>query len=117
MIPDVTPNGVFYLPPTGWLTSFYNPPILKSNKVIWKFNKVRITRWTKIRWDYLIDYGIGNNETYVFLKTKGDDNHCFCISAFRKTDDYTKMQVRMTVLKVVLTNDKGDGKTIYQRKG
>ena len=26
MIPDVTPNGVFYLPPTGWLTSFYNPP-------------------------------------------------------------------------------------------
>ncbi|OTA76841.1 hypothetical protein BHL80_08320 [Limosilactobacillus reuteri] len=27
MIPDVTPNGVFYLPPTGWLTSFYNPPI------------------------------------------------------------------------------------------
>ena len=28
MIPDVTPNGVFYLPPTGWLTSFYNPPLL-----------------------------------------------------------------------------------------
>ena len=27
MIPDVTPNGVFYLPPTGWLTSFYNPPL------------------------------------------------------------------------------------------
>jgi 2,5-diketo-D-gluconate reductase A len=26
MIPDVTPNGVFYLPPTGWLTSFYNLP-------------------------------------------------------------------------------------------
>jgi hypothetical protein len=26
MIPDVTPSGVFYLPPTGWLTSFYNPP-------------------------------------------------------------------------------------------
>ena len=30
MIPDVTPNGVFYLPPTGWLTSFYNPPIPDS---------------------------------------------------------------------------------------
>src|SRR5699024_1667583 len=28
MIPDVTPNGVFYLLPTGWLTSFYNPPII-----------------------------------------------------------------------------------------
>ena len=28
MIPDVTPNGVFYLPPTGWLTSFYNLPFL-----------------------------------------------------------------------------------------
>lgn len=28
MIPDVTPNGVFYLPPTGWLTSFYNPPFI-----------------------------------------------------------------------------------------
>ena len=28
MIPDVTPNGVFYLPPTGWLTSFYNPPLV-----------------------------------------------------------------------------------------
>ncbi|MCC4472578.1 hypothetical protein LMB88_02830, partial [Limosilactobacillus reuteri] len=27
MIPDVTPNGVFYLPPTGWLTSFYNLPL------------------------------------------------------------------------------------------
>ena len=26
MIPDVTPTGVFYLPSTGWLTSFYNPP-------------------------------------------------------------------------------------------
>ncbi|MBU5983659.1 hypothetical protein KQ226_10880, partial [Limosilactobacillus reuteri] len=32
MIPDVTPNGVFYLPPTGWLTSFYNPP---PPKFIW----------------------------------------------------------------------------------
>ena len=32
MIPDVTPNGVFYLPPTGWLTSFYNPP--KRNLMI-----------------------------------------------------------------------------------
>ena len=30
MIPDVTPNGVFYLPPTGWLTSFYNPPFKKK---------------------------------------------------------------------------------------
>ncbi|PEH07186.1 hypothetical protein CP354_10515 [Lactobacillus sp. UMNPBX3] len=30
MIPDVTPNGVFYLPPTGWLTSFYNPPFYFS---------------------------------------------------------------------------------------
>ena len=37
MIPDVTPNGVFYLPPTGWLTSFYNPPfylILEDHKII-----------------------------------------------------------------------------------
>ncbi|PUH32867.1 hypothetical protein DB324_10010 [Limosilactobacillus reuteri] len=41
MIPDVTPNGVFYLPPTGWLTSFYNPPFylyliigeLNTNKI------------------------------------------------------------------------------------
>ncbi|MCC4404662.1 hypothetical protein LMB75_00770, partial [Limosilactobacillus reuteri] len=32
MIPDVTPNGVFYLPPTGWLTSFYNPPNIKQLK-------------------------------------------------------------------------------------
>lgn len=32
MIPDVTPNGVFYLPPTGWLTSFYNPPSKSNNK-------------------------------------------------------------------------------------
>ena len=30
MIPDVTPNGVFYLPPTGWLTSFYNPASLRN---------------------------------------------------------------------------------------
>ena len=110
-------------------SSFYNdmkerlkilsefPDILKSNKIVWKFNKVRISRWTKIPWDYLIDYGIGDNETYVFLRAKGNSNHCFCISAFRKTKDYTRMQVRMTVLKVVLTNDTGDGKTIYQRKG
>ena len=34
MIPDVTPNGVFYLPPTGWLTSFYNPPkIITLNNI------------------------------------------------------------------------------------
>ena len=32
MIPDVTPNGVFYLPPTGWLTSFYNPPYFRLAK-------------------------------------------------------------------------------------
>ncbi|MCT3212697.1 hypothetical protein EFO60_09640, partial [Limosilactobacillus reuteri] len=32
MIPDVTPNGVFYLPPTGWLTSFYNPPLFKDSQ-------------------------------------------------------------------------------------
>ncbi|MQC03927.1 hypothetical protein DN450_01055 [Lactobacillus reuteri] len=32
MIPDVTPNGVFYLPPTGWLTSFYNPPIFNFSQ-------------------------------------------------------------------------------------
>ncbi len=34
MIPDVTPNGVFYLPPTGWLTSFYNPPLENSSQTI-----------------------------------------------------------------------------------
>ncbi|ROV62705.1 hypothetical protein EGO58_08005 [Limosilactobacillus reuteri] len=46
MIPDVTPNGVFYLPPTGWLTSFYNPPLdmfyfctLISKSTIIKVNK------------------------------------------------------------------------------
>ena len=33
MIPDVTPNGVFYLPPTGWLTSFYNPPPETTERV------------------------------------------------------------------------------------
>ncbi|MCC4481456.1 hypothetical protein LMB61_02165, partial [Limosilactobacillus reuteri] len=44
MIPDVTPNGVFYLPPTGWLTSFYNPPkkirqLLTEAEVFARFNK------------------------------------------------------------------------------
>ena len=38
MIPDVTPSGVFYLPPTGWLTSFYNPPKLLSKKQL-KYSK------------------------------------------------------------------------------
>lgn len=33
MIPDVTPNGVFYLPPTGWLTSFYNPPYFYEHPI------------------------------------------------------------------------------------
>jgi hypothetical protein len=42
MIPDVTPSGVFYLPPTGWLTSFYNPPFLKRPK-IYKMNKMSCT--------------------------------------------------------------------------
>ena len=53
MIPDVTPNGVFYLPPTGWLTSFYNPPyfsdciesvinlIDKQEKATDKLNKLK----------------------------------------------------------------------------
>ncbi|WP_225435791.1 hypothetical protein, partial [Limosilactobacillus reuteri] len=36
MIPDVTPNGVFYLPPTGWLTSFYNPPFKFTPQIISK---------------------------------------------------------------------------------
>ncbi|MBU5983661.1 hypothetical protein KQ226_10890, partial [Limosilactobacillus reuteri] len=38
MIPDVTPNGVFYLPPTGWLTSFYNPPYFMTNVPTVKLN-------------------------------------------------------------------------------
>ncbi|MQB77842.1 hypothetical protein DN433_10545 [Lactobacillus reuteri] len=42
MIPDVTPNGVFYLPPTGWLTSFYNPPIFMGCE-FFCFSYVRIT--------------------------------------------------------------------------
>ncbi|AEI57604.1 hypothetical protein HMPREF0538_21394 [Limosilactobacillus reuteri SD2112] len=43
MIPDVTPNGVFYLPPTGWLTSFYNPPMItikeegKNEKIYYQY--------------------------------------------------------------------------------
>jgi hypothetical protein len=44
MIPDVTPSGVFYLPPTGWLTSFYNPPLFfnpsNSNGLIIKSRSV-----------------------------------------------------------------------------
>lgn len=91
------------------------PDVLKSNKIIWKFNKVRTNGWSKIRWNYLIDYGIGDNETYVFLKSKENDNHCFCISAFRKSLDYTKMQIRMTVLKVVLIDQAGKLMLIYQR--
>ncbi|RNF37188.1 hypothetical protein EAI06_04030 [Limosilactobacillus reuteri] len=43
MIPDVTPNGVFYLPPTGWLTSFYNPPVLQ------KLTNVDLTKYFKIK--------------------------------------------------------------------
>ncbi|CUR43307.1 FIG00743109: hypothetical protein [Limosilactobacillus reuteri] len=39
MIPDVTPNGVFYLPPTGWLTSFYNPPIFNETKSLEQLKK------------------------------------------------------------------------------
>ena len=40
MIPDVTPNGVFYLPPTGWLTSFYNPPIKYEKKSLRGYKKI-----------------------------------------------------------------------------
>ena len=42
MIPDVTPNGVFYLPPTGWLTSFYNLPYYQTSKEpnIWEKTEV-----------------------------------------------------------------------------
>ncbi|MQB59822.1 hypothetical protein DN431_08405 [Lactobacillus reuteri] len=41
MIPDVTPNGVFYLPPTGWLTSFYNPPFkLKKEDLFLKLRRL-----------------------------------------------------------------------------
>ncbi|MCC4408315.1 hypothetical protein LMB22_09580, partial [Limosilactobacillus reuteri] len=40
MIPDVTPNGVFYLPPTGWLTSFYNPPRKKYLKILLFFKNL-----------------------------------------------------------------------------
>ncbi|MCI6369006.1 MAG: hypothetical protein MR804_08950, partial [Limosilactobacillus reuteri] len=46
MIPDVTPNGVFYLPPTGWLTSFYNPPFMKKfgNRI---YNEKSTVDWWK----------------------------------------------------------------------
>ncbi|MCC4512152.1 hypothetical protein LMB70_01750, partial [Limosilactobacillus reuteri] len=47
MIPDVTPNGVFYLPPTGWLTSFYNPP-KTSNLMIRELSKKRTRPKAKV---------------------------------------------------------------------
>ncbi|PUH33056.1 hypothetical protein DB324_09085 [Limosilactobacillus reuteri] len=43
MIPDVTPNGVFYLPPTGWLTSFYNPPSFLLSKTCVEINSLVAT--------------------------------------------------------------------------
>ncbi len=47
MIPDVMPNGVFYLPPTGWLTSFYNPPYLiicicEDSFISWNQEELRL---------------------------------------------------------------------------
>ena len=56
MIPDVTPNGVFYLPPTGWLTSFYNPPfdlIIQKDKI--KSSTIKINIYVPTFWRFRID--------------------------------------------------------------
>ncbi len=37
----------FYLPPTGWLTSFYNPPKNKDNKTYKKVVEAYQTEATK----------------------------------------------------------------------
>lgn len=90
------------------------PEVLKNDKVIWKFNKVRANAWSKIPWDYLIDYKVQERETYIFLKSNNHSRY-FCISAFNRGKmDYTKMQIRMTVLKIVVTSQNMSN-TIYQR--
>lgn len=91
------------------------PDILVNDKIVWKFNKLRANSWSKIPWTYLIDYKVQERETYLFLKSNDDSNHCFCISTFNKgKTNYTKMQIRMTVLKIVLV-DKGKTTIIYNR--
>ena len=52
MIPDVTPNGVFYLPPTGWLTSFYNPPLISYGVNNKKIRRRKIPRLIFITFGY-----------------------------------------------------------------
>ena len=49
MIPDVTPNGVFYLPPTGWLTSFYNPSGNISQSIFDKIKKTKKLKQLRIK--------------------------------------------------------------------
>ena len=51
MIPDVTPNGVFYLPPTGWLTSFYNPPRLQLLYLLIQHSMSVSEISTKLNWE------------------------------------------------------------------
>lgn len=93
------------------------PEVLKNDKIVWKFNKVRANGWSKIKWDYLIDYETSKREAYIFLRYNNDTQDYYCVSAFNKgKTNYSEMQTRMTVLKVTLINsDSQRAKIIYQR--
>lgn len=93
------------------------PEVLKNDKIVWKFNKVRANGWSKIKWDYLIDYETSKREAYIFLRYNNDTQDYYCVSAFNKgKTNYSEMQTRMTVLKVTLINsDSQREKIIYQR--
>ena len=68
MIPDVTPNGVFYLPPTGWLTSFYNPPKILNKVKLKLISKFLLEKYgwrfddAKLNQDLLLQYELLNDE-------------------------------------------------------
>lgn len=95
------------------------PNALKDNSIVWKFNRLRINKGSKINWDYLIEYGEKPQITYLFLRLSNSNATKYsCISTFRKKErDYTRLQIRMTVLKITFTDRQNKNVIIYQRLG
>lgn len=61
---------------------------------------------TRIRWNYLIEFSFESMQGYLFLsEQRRTPGNYFCISDFRKTQDYGRGHTRMTLLKTVLISN------------
>ncbi|MFI3325220.1 MAG: PBECR4 domain-containing protein [Clostridia bacterium] len=86
--------------------------ILDNNNLVFRYNE-KINAFSFIQADFLLSTPLESNDIYIFI-SKNEDNTYFCRSFFPKTNrDYTKGQIRYTLLYKEKINLK-TGETVVQ---